>query len=146
MALTEATRSVNVTVQVASSVAGALQNRFCIWEGTSPNDREVITHVPGALGAASVGILAENVDTDNGDGFRESSMIIPDGGIAKVELGEAVVTVGSALRVGGNAGEVDGAAYLANATGDVIVGYALETGSAGEICSIQYVGFAGTAP
>jgi len=142
MAMYDNCRAVSVKVNVSSSTAAALVNRFCIWDSTA--DR-VITHVPGANGAAARGVLQEAVDTQS-DGVKYSSMVVPDGGIVKILLGEAVVTVGSALRVGGNSSETDGAAYLANASNDVIVGYALETGSVGDIIAMHFVGYHGLVP
>lgn len=139
MATNEATQNLSVSVNVASGVAAALPYRFANWDTTAGR---VITHVPGANGAPSIGILAMEVDTAS-DGEKQSSIVIPNGGIAVVELGEAVSTVGAALRVGGNSSEVDGAAYLANASNDVIVGYALETGSVGDIIRFQYFGYHG---
>lgn len=135
-------RSINVQVQLASNTPGALANRFVVYETSSAEDREVITLVPGANGAAAAGILAQAIDTTAADGFYASSMVQP-GGVAQIELGEAV-TAGAPIRAGGNSGEVDGAAYLANATGDVIIGYALEAGAAGEIVEIDFMGFQGT--
>jgi len=137
-------RSINVQVQLASNVAGALPNRFVAYETSSAEDREVITLVPGANGAVAAGILAQAIDTTAADGFYASSMVQP-GGVAQVLLGENV-TAGAPLRAGGNLTEVDGAAYLANAVGDVIIAYALEDGSAGEIVEIDFVGYHGVVP
>jgi hypothetical protein len=137
--------SVNVSVQLASNVPGALANRFCAWETSSADEREVITLVPGANGAVAAGILAMDIDTTAADGFYVSTLVQPGAGIAQVLLGEAVTT-GAALRAGGDSTEVDGAAYLANATSDVIIAYAMEAGSAGEIVSIAFTGYQGVVP
>jgi hypothetical protein len=144
--MSESTKNINVTVEVTSGVPGALLYRFATWQGTTPGPKEVITHVPGANGAVARGILAEAPRADVGDGFYNSSIVVPDGSVAEVELGEAVTVVGSPLRVGGNSSEVDGAAYLADAQGDFIVGYALETGGVGAIIKFQFLGFAGLVP
>lgn len=145
MATLEGVETISVQVATSGGVASALLNRFVIWQPTAPVEREVITHVPGAFGAAAIGILAQKPDTRNvPTGYVQCAMVVPNEGIAIVELGEAVTTVGQKLRVGGNAAEIDGAAYLADATGDFIVAYALETGAVGEVIQIQFVGFAGT--
>lgn len=138
MALHERVVPISVQVEVVDGVAKALVDRFVTWETSSPAEREVITHVPGAAGAPAVGILAMKPDTRNvTNGYVTSSMVAPDGCIATVLLGENA-TQGAKLRIGGNSSEVDGAAYLANAQGDYIVGYAIEGGSAGEVISIHF--------
>lgn len=146
MATYENVRTVSVQTAVTSSVAAALPFRFATWKnGGQP--REVETHVPGATGAAARGVIAMKADARNVvNGFAQTSMALPDGGICLIELGEAVIDITVPLRVGGNSTEVDGAAYLANATGDVIVGYPLALGAVGDVIPFQFVGFAGTAP
>lgn len=141
MATYNAVTMIPVVVNVSSGTAAALINRFVTWD--TSNEGRVITHVPGANGAAAVGILMEAVETDS-DGEHESSMAIPNGAIVDVLLGENC-TLGADLRVGGNSSETDGAAYLANATNDVIVAKALQAGSAGEIIRVQFLGYAGLA-
>lgn len=140
MATYNSIRALPVKVNVSSGVAAALVDRFCVWDTTA---ERVITHVPGANGAFAQGVLQESVDVQS-DGEKQSSMAMP-GCIVKILLGETVSAIGAALRVGGNSSETDGAAYLANATNDVIVGYALETGAAGELISMYFVGYAGLA-
>jgi hypothetical protein len=138
MAAYENVRNVSVQVAVASSVAAALPYRFATWKNAGA-DREVITHVPGANGAVARGILSMKADAAGVvDGFATSSMALPDGGICLVELAEAVTDITVPLRIGGNSSEVDGAAYLANATGDFIVGYPLQTGGVGAIIEFQF--------
>lgn len=147
MATYENCRTISVQAAVASSASTVIANRFVVWQGTTPAEKEVVIHVPGANGAAARGICAMKPDAKAVvNGFAETTMALPDGGVAKVELGEAITTVGQVIRVGGNSTEVDGAAYMADATGDVIVGYALETGAIGEVIAIEFVGYAGTAP
>lgn len=146
MSLYENVRNLTVVVAVTSSVPAALYCRFANWVDGG-EDFQVVTHVPGANGAAARGVLAMKVDAKNiVDGIGASSIALPDGGQCLIELGEAVTVKGAPLRVGGNSTEVDGAAYLANATGDVIVGYALSLGAVGDIIPFQFVGYAGVAP
>lgn len=146
MATYENTRNISVQTAVTNSVAAALPFRFATWvNGGQP--REVATHVPGATGAAARGIIAMKPDAKGVvNGFAQTTMVLPDGGVALVELGEQVTDLTVPLRIGGNSSEVDGAAYLANATGDVIVGYPLALGAVGDVIPFQFVGFAGTAP
>jgi hypothetical protein len=142
----EACRSITVAVTNDSSgVGAALPFRFCTWK-TSGAFKEVITHVPGANGAAARGILGMKTDQNVKSAVCSSTMVLPDGCQALIELGEAVTAPGQAIRVGGNSTEVDGAGYLADATGDVIVAYALETGAVGEVIAIEFVGYAGLVP
>jgi len=134
--------NLTVTVQLTSNVAGALLRRFVTWETSSPNFREVITAVPAAATGRMVpGILAEAIDTTLADGFYNSSIVIP-GGITEVLCGETI-TQGAPVRVGGYSAETDGAAYIANATGDVIVGWASQDCTAGNILTFNFVGYAG---
>lgn len=148
MATYENIKTISRLVKITSGVAAALKYRFCTIDSTvsdNPSSPAVVTHVPAATGAAARGIVAMNPDTKIANGYVSVAVAMP-GGDALVELGEAVTTIGAALRIGGNSSEVDGAAYLADATGDVIVAYALKTGVVGEVIPIQFVGYAGTAP
>lgn len=138
MAAYENVRNVSVQVAVVNRVPAALMYRFAKWKNGGV-DREVVTHVPGAAGAVAHGILAMRADPAVVDGFATSSIALPDGGIALVELGEAVTDITVPLRIGGNSSEVDGAAYLANAQGDYIVGYPLQTGAVGDIIEFQFL-------
>ena len=140
----EAVSRVSVAVNIIASVAQALPNRFCRFDAAATESRAVITHVPGANGAAARGILAMKADAKNRvNGYVASSMIIPNGAIAEVELGEAVTDLAVPLRIGGNGAEIDGAAYLANAAGDIIVAYPLALGAVGQVIPIQFVGYGG---
>lgn len=151
MALYENVRNISCTVKIVNGTPGALMYRFVTWVNGGTEPYEVQTHVPGANGAAARGILAMKADPNAvrqfaaSTGFVNSSIALPDGGQCLVELGEAVTDLTVPLRIGGNSTEVDGAAYLANATGDVIVAYPLALGSVGQIIPIQFVGYAGTA-
>jgi hypothetical protein len=131
-----------VLVDVTAGVAGALPDRFVQLSATAQD--LVVTAVPtSALGAAPLGILAEAADLTR-NGRQQLSMVVPRSR-AKIFLGEAVTTIGAPLRVGGFGAETDGAAFLANAAGDIIVGYARETGAVGEIIMIEFTGYNGLA-
>jgi hypothetical protein len=146
MATYENVRNLTVTCRVTAGVAAMQMYRFAkpVQTGT-PEPFEFHTHVPGANGAAAFGICAMKPDAKNvQDGIVSTSIALP-GCQALVELGEAITDLAVPLRIGGNAGEVDGAAYLANATGDVIVAWPLQLGVVGEIVSIFFVGYGGTA-
>jgi hypothetical protein len=155
MAVFELARTLNCVVRVASGVPAALYCRFAVWDtaqiGVGSDAYEVKTHVPAATGAPAQGVLAQRISqnelsANGGNGVYASQIAIPEGGQCLIELGEAVTAYGQPLRVGGNSTEVDGAAYLANATGDIIVGYALvATGAVGEIIPFQFVGYHGAA-
>lgn len=146
MSLYENVRNISAVAAVVAGVPAALPYRFVTWKNAGER-WECQTHVPGATGAAARGICAMKVDADNiVDGFGATLVALPDGGQCLIELGEAVTDITVPLRIGGNAGEVDGAAYLANATGDVIVAYPLQLGAVGDIIEIQFVGYAGVAP
>lgn len=151
MALYEACRNLSCRIKITSGVASAVMYRFATWTAGGSEPYEVKTHVPGATGAAARGILAMKADPNavrqyaSTTGYVNSSIALPDGGQCLIELGEAVTDLDVPLRVGGNSTEVDGAAYLANATGDVIVAYPLALGSVGDIIPCQFVGYAGTA-
>jgi hypothetical protein len=143
----------NVTLQsckvrITAGVASAIVDRFCIRDTTAGRVDEMITHVPGANGAAAVGIIGMAPDTVRStfSGTVVTSYVRPDGAEAIVELGEIVTTLGAPLRVGGNSTEVDGAAYLADATGDVVVGFAAETGVVGQKIRFQFTGYSGVRP
>lgn len=142
----------NVTLQscyvrITAGTAGAIVDRFCIPDATAGRVDEMITHIPGAAGAVAQGILAMVPDTIRStfSGLVADSYVRPDGCEAVIELGEAVTVLNSALRIGGNSTEVDGAAYLADASGDFIVGYAKELGVVGQKIRFQFIN-AGKVP
>lgn len=141
MAMFERITPQSCRVQVTNGVAAAIANRFCIRDPNATADDVMITHVPGAAGAPAQGILCMKPDTvrTNFTGLVTSSYEPPKGAEPTIELGEAVTQRGAALRVGGNGAEVDGAAYLADASGDYIVGYAAEVGVVGQIIRFQFV-------
>jgi hypothetical protein len=145
MATYENCKNVSVQVAVVASVAAATYCRFARWQGTNPAQREVVLHVPTlAAGAPAQGIVGMRPDAKGVvNGYATTSLVLPDGGLAIVELGEAVTVVGTPLRIGGLGAEIDGTAYKADAAGDIIVGYALETGAVGELISFQFVGYQG---
>lgn len=141
MALHENVRLLSCRVKVVNGVPGAIVDRFCRRQTTTPGSEEMITHVPGAAGAPAEGILGMKADTAPfaaSTGFVVTSYVPPDGGEAVIELGE-VVTQGAKLRIGGNSTEVDGAAYLADASGDYIVGTAAEAGVVGQKIRFQFL-------
>ena len=141
MATFEAIKIQSCRVKVVDRVAAAVVNRFVTWDTSSPGEDEMITHVPGANGAPAVGILAEVPNAAAGPAsgtiYVTCGYVRPDGSKALIELRE-VCTQGAKLRIGGNSSEVDGAAYLADATGDYIVGTALEAGAVGQVISFQF--------
>lgn len=148
MSAYENIKTITRLVKITAGVAGAVVYRFAKLSGTASDDKNcpaVATHVPGANGAAAQYILAMKPDTKITDGYVSVPCAMPNGQ-ALVELGEAVTTIGAPLRVGGNSTEVDGAAYLADATGDVIVAYANRTGAVGDIIDIDFVGYHGVVP
>lgn len=142
MAAYENVRCLSAVTAIAANVAAAKLYRFVEFDGSAAEEFAVITHVPGANGAPSDGICAMKPDTQIGDGFVATLIAVPDGGQAVIELGEDCSN-GDDLRVGGNSTEEDGAAYLANATGDIIVAKALSDGVAGQVIPIQYYGYRG---
>jgi hypothetical protein len=144
MAAYENVRNLTVLVAVANGVPAALMYRFAKFDPAAGEDFAVITHVPGANGEAADGILAMKPDP-KGTGFVASSIALPDGGQCLVELGQACAK-GDLLRVGGNGAEVDGAAYKADAAGDIIVAKALSAGVVGQIIPIQFYGYRGSVP
>lgn len=145
MATYENTRSISVLVAVAGGVAAAAMYRFVTVDPAGAEDFVVKTLVPGANGAAADGILAMAPDTKVGTGLVASSMILPDGAQALIELGQNCAK-GDLLRAGGNGAEVDGAAYLADAAGDIIVAKALSAGVVGQIIPVQFYGYRGAVP
>lgn len=142
MAMFESIKPQSCRVQVTNGVAAALPNRFCRRDPAADDDDVMITHVPGAAGAPAQGVLAmkaTSLATKATDTFlATSSYVRPDGCEATIELGEAVTQRGAPLRIGGNSTEVDGAAYLADASGDYIVGYAAELGVVGQVIRFQF--------
>ncbi len=146
MSLYENVRNISAVTNVVASVAAATMFRFVTWKNNAGR-WECENHVPAATGAAARGICAMKPDAKNVvDGLAVTLIALPDGGQCLVELGEAVVDLTVPLRIGGNAAEIDGAAYLANAAGDVIVAYPLQLGAVGDIIEIQFVGYAGLIP
>lgn len=149
MAMFESIKPQSCRVQVTNGVAAALPNRFCRAVVNGAVDDLMETHVPGAAGAPAQGILAmsaTSINTRATDTFlATTSYVRPDGCEATVELGEAVTQRGQALRIGGNSTEVDGAAYLADASGDYIVGYAKEVGVVGQVIRFEFIN-AGLVP
>lgn len=145
MAAYENVRNLSAVCAIAGGVAAAQMYRFVEWDGAAAEEYAVKTHVPGANGAASDGIGAMKPDTKIGDGFVAMLIAVPDGGQALIELGEDCNN-GDDLRVGGDGAEEDGAAYLADAAGDVIVAKALSAGVAGQVIPIQYFGYRGEVP
>lgn len=145
MAAYENVRNLSAVTLVTAGVAAAAMYRFIEWDDAATEEFGVKTHVPGANGAASDGIGAMKPDTKIGDGYVAMLIAVPDGGQCVIELGEDA-SAGDDLRVGGDGAEVDGAAYLADAAGDVIVAKALTDGVAGQIIPIQYFGYRGEVP
>lgn len=145
MAAYENVRNITVNVAVVAGVAAAQMYRFCEIDAAASEPYAVKTQVAAALGALPDGIMAMNPDVNIKDGFVSAPMALADGGQCLVELGE-ICAKGDWLRVGGNGGEVDGAAYLANAAGDIRVAKALKAGVVGEIIPIVFYGFRGVTP
>lgn len=140
MAVHENVNLQSCRVRVVNGTANAIVDRFCVRDTTAGRADEMITHVPGAAGAPAQGIIAMRPDTQpfqNTTGTVVTSYVAPNGSEAIVELGEAV-TIGARLRVGGNGAEIDGAAYLADAAGDYIVGIAAEAGAVGQKIRFQF--------
>ncbi len=134
MAIHENVHLGSCQVRTVAGVAQALVDRFCTRVAASVNGvaDEMITFVPGANGGVPDGIIGMKPDAVNvPNGVVTTSYVLMDGCEAVIELGE-VVTDGALLRVGGNGAEVDGAAYLADAAGDVQIGKALEAGAVGQ--------------
>jgi len=135
------TKTGSVKVNVASGTPAADLHHFVQWDATNGNRRVEnadATNVDQSDRNVA-GILAEAVDTTV-DGLKESSMYLPDSGYAKVELGEAVTTVGDALRPASGAETPVGTAFLADASGDPMVATAMETGAVGDVITVQFTG------
>lgn len=135
MASYENVREVSVIVGVDSSGAAAVQKyRFAKWLNGGV-DQEV-TAATGVADAVA-GVISQKVATKLQPGVAYKapavSMAVADAGIALVELGEAVTDITVPLRPG-----TDGKAFLANATGDGVVGMPLETGIIGQIIRFQF--------
>jgi hypothetical protein len=146
MAGYESAKTVSMLATITNGVANVIRSRFVTLDPAGAGPRSVKTLVPGALGAYAIGICAMKPDRNGPkDGQVSVPVHVPDGGIGIIELGQAVAQ-GDPLRVGGNGAEVDGAAYKADAAGDVIVGFAEKAGGVGEFIGIHFVGFAGVAP
>ena len=134
--------------KVTNGVAAAVVDRFVeLVPGGA--DCEIRTLVPGAFGDVPVGILGMKADVlgvpNPGVGLVTVGVMNNVGAQGIIELGE-ICGEGVNLRVGGNGAEVDGAAYLADASGDVIVGKSLEAGVVGQKIAILYLGYAGKVP
>lgn len=144
MATFEHVTVVSCTVEITAGVPGALVDRFVVRETSTPLPDEMITFVPPAAGGYPDGVLAMRADIPQGGSSPYSGMAITsyvpamNGGEFIVELGE-ICTQGALLRVGGNSTEVDGAAYLANATNDIAVAKACEGGVVGQKIRCQWV-------
>lgn len=140
----------NCTVRVINGVAQALVDLFCIRQTTTPGQDEMITYVPGANGGYPDGIIAMQPETTRaipnpGNGLVTTSFVPwGRGGEANITLAEACAQ-GALLRCGGNSTEVDGAAYLADATGDIAIGKSCEAGVIGQVIRFQF-GFYGVRP
>lgn len=140
MAAYENIREVSVVVGVDSSgVAAVSKYRFAKWL-----DGGVDQEVTAAEGPADLvgGVLSQKPATNLAPGTAYKSpactMAVADGGIALVELGEAVTSLDVPLRPG-----TDGLAFLANAAGDRKVGQPLETGAIGDVIRFQFFGGGG---
>ncbi len=143
MANYENARSISAQALITNGVASCNIYRFVSWVNGG-GAFQVANQVPSATGAAARGICSMAPDNKNvTNGLVATSVAVPDGGQNLIELGEAVTDITVPLRVGGNSDEVDGAAYLANASNDVIVAYPLALGAIGDIIPIEFVGYAG---
>jgi hypothetical protein len=137
----------NVTLQsckvrVVNGVAAAIVDRFCVRDQTLGREDEMITHVPAAAGAPAQGVIGMAPDTRpfaTSTGTVVTNYVRPDGCEAVVELAEAVPAPGTKLRVGGAGAEVKGAAYLADASGDYVVGISSEAGAVGQKIRFQFI-------
>jgi hypothetical protein len=134
MAAYENVREVSVVVGVNSSgVAAVLKYRFAKWlDGGVDQEVTVATGVADPI----AGVISQKVPTTLQPGVAYKapavSMVIP-GGIALVELGEAVTSLDVGLRTG-----TAGKAFLSDATGDGQIGMPLELGSIGQIIRFQF--------
>lgn len=151
MALFHGIHLANCQVRVINSVAQALVDLFCVRQTTTPGQDEMITYVPTlAAGGYPDGIIAMQPETTRavpnpGNGLVTTSFVPwGRGGEANIILAEACAQ-GALLRCGGLGGEVDGAAYLADATGDVAIGKACEAGAVGQVIRFQFA-FYGVRP
>lgn len=138
MAAYENVREVSVVVGVAAGVAAVNKYRFAKWLDGGVDQEVTVAAAPGDIVA---GVISQKVATKLNDGNYKApavSMAVADGGIALVELGEAVVDLDVPLRPG-----PDGKAYLADAAGDRKVGQPLELGAVGQIIRFQFFGGAG---
>lgn len=132
----------NCQVKVVNAVPAALVDLFCVRQVTSPGVDEMITYVPtSANGGFPDGIIAMAPTTraiaNPGTGFVTTSYVRMNGYEAVITLAEACAQ-GALLRCGGLSAEVDGAAYLADATGDVAIGKACEAGVVGQVIRFQF--------
>lgn len=139
MAMHENVHLGNCNVRVVNSVAQAIVDRFCVRTNANGVPDEMITFVPpAATGGIPDGIIAMKPDAVNiVNGVAVTSYVVSDGCEATIELREACAD-GALLRCGGFGGEVAGAAYLADAAGDVQIGKALEAGAVGQIIRFIY--------
>jgi hypothetical protein len=134
MAVHENVRLLSCKVRVVNGVAAAIVDRFCVRDATAGRVDEMITLVPGATGGIPDGIIGMKPDTRpflTSTGTVVTSYVPADGAEAIIELGEACAA-GAWLRAGGSGAEADGAAYLADATGDIRVFKAAEPGVVGQ--------------
>lgn len=135
MAAYENVRELSVVVTVTNGQTPAVDKyRFAKWKAGG-----VDQEVEAATGVADdvAGVISQKVLKSGSTTFVSPavSMAIADSGIALVELGEAVTAIGADLRPGAG-----GAAFLADAAGDGIVGEALELGAIGQIIRFQFKG------
>ena len=87
-------------------------------------------------GASCAGVSLEDYDDSEfalGNGSNVIPVAVLDGAVLEVEASAEAITVGAAIT-----SDAAGQAKLANAVGDVVLGYALSaTGGAGEILTFQ---------
>lgn len=148
MAIYENVTLQSCKVRVVNGVAAAIVDRFCTRDTTAGRTDEMITYVPGANGGVPDGILAMKPDTTPfaaSTGTVVTSYVRADGAEAIIELGENA-GAGVWLRAGGNSTEVDGAGYLADATGDVRIFKTAEAGVVGQKVRGNFFQYAGTTP
>lgn len=140
MAAYESVREVSVIVAVDNAGNPAVAKyRFAKW--LQGGDDQEVTVADGVADIVA-GVISQKVPTklQPGAAYKSPavSMAVANGGIALVELGEAVTDLGVHLRPGPN-----GTAYLANAAGDRKVAQPLELGAIGQIIRIQFYAGAG---
>lgn len=147
MAMHEGVTLQSCKVRITAGAAAAIVDRFCIRDTTAGRGDEMITYVPGANGGVPDGIIAMKPDTVSPDysGTVVTTYVRADGAEAVIELGE-IAGAGVWLRAGGNSTEVDGAAYLADATGDVRIFKTAEAGVVGQKVRGNFHPYAGTTP